>query len=434
MTSRVTYHRLLERQVKKSKLPIENFSGSAFDKFLAAISAAYEQADLDREMLERSLALSSDELLQINSEMRAILETFADTIISVAPDGTIKDIKFGKNPNKILVDLVDGVENISELPSQFKHEVDNFSPDDKEAKQFELDLAPNTPSIEAFIRVKVFRQHPELFILIVEDVTDAKMLEQQLLQSQKLESLGVLASGVAHEINTPIHYVGSNLQFLQMEMPKIIMHLESYLSSYGSDADKKYFDFVLEQLPEAIDESLDGVARVKQIVASMKEFTYIGSQKSSVDINHSVNSAVSVTRNEWKLYSVIDMQLNEELPRFQGYPGDINQVLLNLIVNATHAIQNKFPGGDAEPKGVIRISTTLEKQRIVLRVRDNGTGIPPDIRSRIFDPFFTTKDVGEGTGQGLAITHSIVVEKHGGEIYVDSAPGEWTEFTLVFPV
>jgi signal transduction histidine kinase len=192
-------------------------------------------------------------------------------------------------------------------------------------------------------------------------------------------------------------------------------------------------DYLLGEIPTALDQSLDGVKRVADIVRAMKEFSHpAGKEKTSVDINHAIETTLTVARNEWKYVAEVVTDMAPSLPLVSGFPDEINQVILNLLVNAAQAIADvvKTTGG----KGTIKISTQVENAQVVIRVADTGPGIPEEIRHRIFELFFTTKEVGKGTGQGLALARSVVVNKHGGELSFESVVGKGTTFIVRLPV
>ncbi|MCB2174079.1 histidine kinase, partial [bacterium] len=280
--------------------------------------------------------------------------------------------------------------------------------------------------------------------------TEALTLERELRQAQKLEAIGQLAAGIAHEINTPVQYIGDNIRFLADSFTALLSVLQGYeeffqavqdteakknwqvaIESLRQDAD---LDFLREEIPVTVQQSLDGVGRVSNIVRAMKEFSHPGStEKVQVDINKALQSTITVSRNEWKYGADLETDFADDLPPVSCLPAELNQVFLNLIVNAAHAIDARVKNGDFI-KGRIRVSTRVEKDQVVIEVADNGTGIPESIRYRIYDPFFTTKGVGKGTGQGLAIARDIVVEKHGGTINCQTREGEGTTFTISLPL
>jgi signal transduction histidine kinase len=267
-----------------------------------------------------------------------------------------------------------------------------------------------------------------------------------VLQSQKLEAIGQLAAGIAHEINTPIQYIGDNLRFLKLSMESIIAVLKAYkevieVTGPKGDTAKKLLeteekadlDYLLEETPRAIQQSLEGVERISNIVLSVKSFAHPGIQERvQFDINKSIESTVNVSRNAWKYVADMELKLDPNIPLVFGYPGEFNQVILNLIINAVHAIEDaKLKTGQ---KGKITISTSIEKDSVLITIADTGKGIPKEIQHRIFEPFFTTKDPGKGTGQGLAIAHRYIVELHKGQIYFVSEESKGTTFFVKIPI
>ena len=283
------------------------------------------------------------------------------------------------------------------------------------------------------------------------DITERRHREIHDLHSRKLESVGQLAAGIAHEINTPIQFVGDNIQFMKGAFQDILS-LSATLNAVKNDdlsnpavardllssiqeIEKKIdLDFLKEEIPQAIEQSLDGLQRVSRIVQAMREFSHPGGKnKSDLDINKAIESTITLSRNEWKYSADLTTTLAPDLPIVQGYPADFNQVILNLILNAAQALQEKV-GKEGSKKGRIEISTRQDGNEVEICIRDTGPGIPPEAQSRVFDPFFTTKAVGKGTGQGLAIAQNIVVQKHGGKLYFETKPGEGTVFYIRLPL
>jgi signal transduction histidine kinase len=186
-------------------------------------------------------------------------------------------------------------------------------------------------------------------------------------------------------------------------------------------------------MPRAIQQSLEGVQHVSRIVKAMKDFSHPGiDRKVAVDLNRAIETTLTVARNELKYVADTVTQLDPQLPPVPCLPGEINQVLLNLVINAAHAIADALPPGE-QRRGRITVSTQCFEDMVELRVSDTGTGIPEDVRSRIFEPFFTTKPVGRGTGQGLSLAHAVVVNKHGGQIWFDTELGKGTTFIVRLP-
>ena len=287
-------------------------------------------------------------------------------------------------------------------------------------------------------------------LLLGADITERRLMERQFAQALKMESIGRLAAGIAHEINTPTQYVGDNIRFLQDAMRDLMDLLQRFrdmlecakrgavsaeqiaeLEQAIEDADLEY---LLEEIPKAIAQSLEGVDSVAKIVRAMKEFSHPGAaEMTSIDLNHALESTITVARNEWKYVADMVTDFDPNLPPVPCLPGDINQVFLNIIVNAAHAIADVV-GDGSKGKGTITVSTRALGDWVEVRISDTGTGIPEAIRSKIFDPFFTTKQIGRGTGQGLAYAHSVVVEKHKGIITFETEEGKGTTFIIRLPL
>ena len=252
------------------------------------------------------------------------------------------------------------------------------------------------------------------------DMTRQKRLELELQQAQKLESVGRLAAGVAHEINTPIQFVSDSVQFVRDAVTDI-------LATSGDKIDP----YLTTELPLALDRAVDGLERVAVIVRSMKVFAHSHAESSDVDLNRAVESTLAIARNEFKYCADVETDFGQ-LPQVRCHGGEINQVLLNLLLNAAHAV------GDVQKasgtRGKITIRTRAETEGVLISIADTGTGIPEAVRDRVFDPFFTTKPVGKGTGQGLAIARSVIVDKHHGSLTFDSELGAGTTFHVRIPI
>jgi signal transduction histidine kinase len=281
------------------------------------------------------------------------------------------------------------------------------------------------------------------------DITEFRRMGRELAAAQKLESVGRLAAGVAHEINTPVQFVSDNAQFLRSSIADIVVVIEAYRhlqrvaqSSSANleaavrramEAEKAVdLDFILENAPIAIDSSIEGLGRIATIVRSMKEFAHPDqAQKTIADLNQAIRSTLVIARNEYKYVAEIDAEYGE-LPQVECHLGEINQVVLNLLVNAAHAIGDVVKDGTA--LGTITIRTRVDGDRVEISIGDTGTGIPEAVRDKIFDPFFTTKEVGKGTGQGLALAHSVIVNKHGGTLRFVTQIGKGTTFFIGLPI
>jgi len=288
------------------------------------------------------------------------------------------------------------------------------------------------------------------YYAIVTDTTERKALESQLLQSQKLEAIGQLAAGIAHEINTPAQYVGSNVKFIKNAFEDILavcgktrQFMQTAQEAQPANEDIKALaglmaehdiDFLEAELPGAIAQTLEGVERISTIVRSVKEFAHPGEAvMRPADLNEAMRSTVTVSRNEWKYVAELETDLDESLPLVTCMIGEINQVVLNLIVNAAHAIADAVKE-QPERKGRIVLSTRYAPPWAEIRVADTGTGIPQEVQAKIFDPFFTTKEVGKGTGQGLTISRAIVVDKHNGQLFFETEPEAGTTFVVRLPL
>ena len=291
------------------------------------------------------------------------------------------------------------------------------------------------------------------FLILGDDVTERKRLESQLNHAQKLESIGQLAAGIAHEINTPAQFVGDNIYFLKdafedfnelvslldkhlsvIDQCGVPEHLKESVRDIMEHIEEINLSFLCEDIPAAIEQAKEGVARISSIVKAMKEFSHPGGKaKECVDLNSALESTLTVARNEWKYVAEIEKDLDPELPLVECLVGELNQTFLNLIVNAAHAIAEKSGCKDTVA-GTITVRTLSEGVNAIIEIHDTGKGIPNENLRKIFDPFFTTKGVGKGTGQGLYIAHSVIVEKHSGEMSVESVVGEGTCFRIKLPL
>lgn len=271
--------------------------------------------------------------------------------------------------------------------------------------------------------------------------------DRKLEQSNRLEAIGQLAAGIAHEINTPIQYAGDNVRYVREQFELIMevigvyacmlnrsscsMTWEERSAKLSAKLDEIDFEFVRVEVPKALDAALEGLGRVANIVRAMKDFSHPGSTtKQRADINRCIESTVMVCKNRWKYAAELTMKLDTGIPPTMCMVAELNQVILNMVVNAADAIVEKFGEGN---KGEIKVSTKQSGNWVEIEIQDNGAGIPDAVVAKIYDPFFTTKGVGKGTGQGLAISRDIVVNKHGGTIDCVSRAGEGTRFMIRLP-
>lgn len=286
-------------------------------------------------------------------------------------------------------------------------------------------------------------------IWVSRDVTDHKRLQEKLLEAQKREAIVQLVAGIAHEINTPIQYVGDNLRFAEQALADLFAVLLSHqpivdacradarcaAAVAHADAVAGQVDqaFLETELPLALRQALEGIERIADIVRGMKAFSHPGAGTlTPTDLNHQLERALELSRDAWRDVADVVWDPDPSLPLVFCHVGEVNQVLLNVIVNAAHAIADS-PATRAGARGEIRTSSRRDGAWVEIRVGDTGGGIPEDARSRIFDPFFTTREVGRGTGQGLTIALAIV-EKHGGSITFDTALGVGTTFVIRLPI
>ena len=291
-------------------------------------------------------------------------------------------------------------------------------------------------------------------VLTFRDVTEQRHMEALHMQGQKLEALGQLAAGIAHEINTPMQYVGDNVFFLETAVADMMTLLGKYrqvmeLLKQGSHevAEAELFEslaqaeniadisYLEESVPKAIASTHDGIGRVRKIVYAMKEFSHPGRvEKSLEDLNHAIDCTTTISAATWKHVATLETVFDPELPKVNCHLGEINQVVLNLIVNAAHAIEDKRRKEPDGPLGSIKIETGVKGEFAEIRISDTGAGIPLEVQHRLFEPFFTTKEVGRGTGQGLTLARTMIVDGHSGYVTFTSEVGVGTTFTVGIPL
>ncbi len=285
-----------------------------------------------------------------------------------------------------------------------------------------------------------------LFAAVLVDVTEHKALEVKLNQARKLEAVGELAAGIAHEINTPAQFVGDNTRFLRegfQDLEQILEKLDNLLEAAKTGTvdpamverirgavEQVDAAYLREEIPQSIEQTLEGIGQIGKIVRAMKEFSHPGSkEKQAIDINRAIENTLIVSRGEWKHVAEVVTDLEAGLPPLPCFPADLNQAMLNIIVNAAHAITETESG-----RGTITVRSKQQNKAIAIEIEDTGPGIPENIQPRIFDHFFTTKEVGKGTGQGLTIAHNVIVEKHGGTLDFETEAGRGTMFRICLPL
>jgi two-component system NtrC family sensor kinase len=346
----------------------------------------------------------------------------------------------------------------SPLPPELVH------PDD--LMRFRVDwnalLSGELPALESGVRLRIrgaYRYvrlrgrvvkcdaagHPLRVIGTMVDIHDAMLRQEQAANATKLESIGQLAAGIAHEINTPIQYIGDNVRFLDdafTGVHKAIDELNALIAAHGeaipvdevrATLDRADISYLRAEIPKAIRDAVEGIQRVATIVGAMKEFSHPGRERTPTDINHAIANTITVASNEWKYVARVETDLDGTLPPVPVVPGEFNQVILNLIVNAAHAIDETHDA-DKNRRGRIHIATRRVDGWAEICIADDGCGMSAQVQQKIFDPFFTTKPVGKGTGQGLAIAHNVIVEKHHGTFAVSSEAGRGTTFTIRIPL
>ena len=393
-------------------------------------------------------------------ESRSVIDTAFDAFISTDSSGIIKKWNqraeeiFGWSEEEVLGRGIDSLI----VPERYRKDLrfsiegaEDFTGFTKAKNKIEC-MVFNKDRHEIPVEISIsplLNGEKITFNTFISDITERRNLQIQLNHVQKLESIGQLAAGIAHEINTPLQYVGDNTRFIQDSIKELIPLIKEYhvlsenpegekLSLILKQLEERYEEndvgYLLDEIPDAIEQSLEGINRVTKIVGAMKEFSHPGmSEKKMNNINKAIETTINVSRNEWKYVAEIETELATDLPLIPCYLNDINQVVLNLIVNAAHAIKDKLSESENN-LGKITISSRMMGDSVEIRISDTGMGIPEEIRPRIFDPFFTTKEVGLGTGQGLSIAHTIIVKKHQGTIDFETEAGEGTTFIIRLPL
>jgi PAS domain S-box-containing protein len=458
-------HKHLARQLRKLDLtPDAPPSLEAWTTFLNGVSLTYEEIDRERYTLERSVGLFEREMTELHAKieaerdrMRVLVEAAPTGIMRVELDGSVSVV----NP------AFERILGYSAAEMGHLKANDLVHPDDRPAAEEQMCalresrtrgysvqrryIHKNGSVVHTIVAVSavVDKAQRVLFkIGVIEDISERTRLELELRNAQRLESVGRLASGIAHEINTPIQFIGDYVSFLRGAFTDLMTVCDVYrdacarlgdalppelalaLRAAEESADLEY---LRERAPPAFVATLGGIQRVSTIVKAMKSFGHPDQgEKSDADINAALDSTITVSANELKYVAEVETDFGD-LPAVPCYLGDLNQVFLNLLVNGAHAIADAGASGEAG-LGKIRVETRREDDFVVVRISDTGTGIPPAVRHRIFDPFFTTKEVGRGTGQGLAIARAVVVEKHGGTLTFETETGKGTTFIVRLPL
>lgn len=396
----------------------------------------------------RTLYLAQEELRKTAGFLLRVLDTMSSAVIVADAQGRTTSV------NPAACELLDCDEHdlVGRLATEIVCDGESCPNPAQGAENQERNLTrPSGDTVPVlFSSSPLFGENGELqsTVYVAADLTHQKRLEVQLRHSQKLESVGQLAAGVAHEINTPIQFVGDSLVFLEeafaelgraLESAKALAFAASGVESLAVpvaafervDAEVDT-EFLLAEAPSAVTRALDGIGRVTRIVRAMKAFAHPEQvERAPAALDSAIETTLAVATNEYRYVADVETHYGG-LPSVYCNVGDINQVVLNLVVNAAHAIEAKVAKSGG--RGRITVSTCVEGEHAVIRVADTGTGIPAAVRSRIFDPFFTTKAVGKGTGQGLSLAHNLVVVRHGGRISFDTVEGEGTTFKIELPI
>lgn len=465
---------LADRVPIKGKDEISSL-GNAINEMLQSLEAADYRLRHSRDELEKLIEDRTAELVQVNLDLKheitehelgrkALSEAYNEIHLIIS---SISSIMIGVDNNGMVTLWNDVASKLLSLSSDDVVGLDFFAlpinwnrekiaqeaaecvKSNKNIRMADILLRHQTDGIRIlgitltplFLKDK---EHPG-FLLIGADITERRLLEDQVGRSNKLEAIGQLAAGVAHEINTPTQLVGSNLRFLGQQLDTILGWLDklhqqkdaakteskipSLIMGSEKDVTLAQLEYFKQEAPKAIEQSLEGIDRISHIVTAMRFFTHPGSENKEIaDLNQIIQNAISLSRNEWKIIAEIKTDLDPNLPGVECLPIELSQVVLNIIINAIHAIQDS-----GEEKGQIVIVSRQAGELIEVSITDNGTGIPKEIQSKIFDPFFTTKDIGRGTGQGLAIAYTVIVKKHGGTLEFESETGKGTTFIISLP-
>ena len=438
-------------------------SKEAWRELVDRISSAYEALDRERCLAEHSIQVALREMEELNAKLSQERDKLA-SVVHAAPIGLAIVEPAGR-----ILDLNMALEEVIGFSSReaIGRSIWEFMPaEEMEAIQEEFrDLLSGKVSTSrqhprviakdghvvlvefGLVAVRDAEGKPQVVVASVVDVTSQNRLEIELRHSQKLESVGRLAAGIAHEINTPIQFVGDNVDFLSGAFQQVLALCDTYgklcakaasvpLSAEDIEGLKKQeeqadLEYIRANVATSIASTIDGVGGVARIVQSMKAFAHPDhGERAMADLNAALRDTLTVATNELKYVAKVETDFGK-IPAVPCFVNDLNQVFLNLLVNAAHAIGDVV--GKSGKLGVIRVRTYLEGSIVVIAISDTGTGIPEAVQGRIFDPFFTTKEVGKGTGQGLALARAVVVDQHGGSLTFETEMGKGTTFFVRIP-
>jgi PAS domain S-box-containing protein len=457
-------HRLLERQI--SGLGLQEGtppSQAAWKELLNRIGCDYQAAERERYLLEHSIEVASREMEELKAKLSrehgkltGILQAVPVGLAIVDREGRVIDRNsaleeiLGRSPQettgRFFWDFLPA-EEVAAAQRVFEELISGRLSTNREQRRM---LAKGGHVVLANVGLTAVRDDAgktQMVIASIEDITAASQLEVELRHSQKLESVGRLAAGIAHEINTPIQFVGDNVDFLSGAFKQVLALCETYgklcakaasaplsaedLDGLKNEEEQADLEYIRANVATSIASTIDGVGRVARIVQSMKAFAHPDhGERAMADLNAALRDTLTVATNELKYVAKVETEFGK-IPAVPCFVNDLNQVFLNLLVNAAHAIGDVV--GKSGELGVIRVRTYLEGSVVVIAISDTGTGIPEAVQGRIFDPFFTTKEVGKGTGQGLALARAVVVDQHGGALTFETEIGQGTTFFVRIP-
>jgi len=457
-------HRVLDEQLRRLELESATPPGEvAWKELLQAIGHAYEDFDRERYLVEQAVQRASREIQNLSAELTSERNKLSG-ILRVAPVGLATADREGR-----ILDFNQTLEGITGFPSgeAIGRFLWGFMPVEDAtaveaayrnllARRLSTDrgrwrlMAKDGRVLLADMGLTVLLDDEgkaQLVVISVEDVTGKGQIEVELRHAQKMESVGRLAAGIAHEINTPIQFVGDNINFLSGAFDGLIALCDSYrtacakaasgplsaedVAALQRDEERADIEYIRGNVPTSFASTIDGVGRVARIVQSMKAFAHPDcGERAVADLNAALRDTLTVATNELKYVATVETDFGK-ISAIPCFVSALNQVFLNLLVNAAHAIGDVV--GKTGALGVIRVRTYQEGTVVVIAISDTGTGIPEAVQGRIFDPFFTTKEVGKGTGQGLALARTVVVDQHGGSLTFETEMGRGTTFFVRIP-
>ena len=448
-------HPLVQRQVRRY-LKTLGADHPELKGLIQAVSDAYQAYDDDRALLERTLALASEEteeryqaLLRdveerrrIENERDAFFETSCDLLTIV--DQQLNVVQANTSWERVLgipAADVKGQPFLTWVHPDDGQRLINEAKSAQMIRDFEFRMKTRTGAWRLMSATVTVDHARGRFFSVCRDITDQRTMEREREQSHKLEAVGQLASGVAHEINTPVQYVGDCLSFVGEGCDALFGWVEAVEGALTAEQHKALeaarrkadLEYYREEMPRSLQDGRDGVRRVAELVKALKEFAHPDvPDKTPADINKALERSVTLARGEIKHVSRVDFDLGE-LPPLPCHIGSLSQVFLNLLVNAAHAIEERTQKEKVPfDQHRITVRTRFENEEVAISISDTGCGIPESIRERIYEPFFTTKPMGKGSGQGLPLVRN-VVHAHGGRIELDSHPGH-TTFRLILPL